>query len=96
METNEKHGRPTIRDVSDERELELLGIKESVDGSPVNSYRKISQFINGLGIWEDPVYKKIQDKYRGKLRDKEMRKKYHLEVSAFVRDFYKKVISNLP
>ena len=85
-----KRRRVTIRDVLDEHELELLGITESIDGSPVNSARKRSEFLEDVGMCEDPVYLEIQDRYRGKLRDKETRDRYYSEMSSFRKNFFKK------
>ena len=39
-----KSRKVTIQDVLNEAELELLGITETVDGSPVSSARKRSEF----------------------------------------------------
>lgn len=84
-----KHRKVTIRDVLDEHELELLGIKESIDGSPVNSSRKISEFLHDSGMRETPEYLEIQARYHDKMKDKEERKKYFLEISAFIKQFYR-------
>ena len=35
----------TIKDIMDEYELELMGISVSVDGTPVNSALRISEFL---------------------------------------------------
>ena len=82
----------TIRDILDEAELELMGVTESVDGSPVSSARKRSEFLEDSGMWEDPDYKKIQEKYRGKLRDDAELGKYHHEISVFIQEFFQKKV----
>src|ERR1035437_8117627 len=89
-----KHRKVTIRDVLDEHELELLGIKESVDGSPVDSSRKISEFLHDSGMRETPEYLEIQARYHDKMKDKEERKKYFLEISAFIKQFYRKHVDD--
>ncbi len=61
----------TIQDILEEHELELFGIRESIDGAPVNSSLKISEFLCESGIYEATGYKEIQDRYRGKLKDRD-------------------------
>ena len=78
----------TIKDVLNEHELELLGISESVDGTPVNSSRKISEFLHDSGMRESSEYIEIQARYRDKMRDKEERKKYFDEISSFIGRYY--------
>lgn len=85
-----KHRKVTIRDVLDEHELELLGVKESIDGSPVNSSLKISEFLHDCEMRETPEYLEIQARYHDKMMDKEERKKYFLEIAAFIKQFYRK------
>jgi len=88
MNTATKKRKVTIKDVLNEHELELLGIKESIDGSPVNSSRKISEFLHDSGMRETPEYLEIQARYHDKMMDKEERKKYFLEISAFIKQYY--------
>lgn len=90
MKADIKKGKKvTIRDVLDEHELELLGINESVDGSPINSSRKISEFIHDSGMRQTPEYLEIQARYHDKMIDKEERGKYFLEISAFIKQYYR-------
>ena len=78
----------TIKDVLNEHELELLGITESVDGTPVNSSRKISEFLHDSGMRETSEYIEIRSRYCDKMRDKEERKKYFHEISSFIGRYY--------
>lgn len=78
----------TIKDVLDEAELELLGIKESVDGFPVSSSSKRSEFLEDCGMWEDPILLEIQVRYRGKERNDEEREKYLDEVFDFINGYF--------
>ena len=80
----------TIKDVLNEHELELMGIKESIDGSPVNSSLKISEFLSDSGMRESSEYLEVQARYHEKMSDKEERKKYFLEISAFIDQYYRK------
>ena len=84
-----KSRKVTIQDVLNEAELELLGITETVDGSPVSSARKRSEFLEDCGMWQDPGYLEIQERYRGKLREDKELEKYHLEISTFIQDYFK-------
>ena len=83
-----KHKKVTIRDVLEEHELELMGITESIDGSPINPTRKISEFLNDSGMREMPEYLDIRARYCDKMRDKEERKKYFQEISNFIGRYY--------
>jgi|GEM_PF-5495265 len=84
----------TIKDVLNEHELELLGISESVDGTPVNSSRKISEFLHDSGMRESYEYLEIQARYHDKMMDKEERKKYFLEISTFIKKYYRKHVED--
>lgn len=88
--TTKRHKKVTIQDVLNEAELELLGVTESVDGSPVNSSRKRSEFLEDCGMWEDPILLEIQGRYKGKLRDKVESKKYRQEFFAFIKEYFNK------
>ena len=78
----------TIKDVLDEAEFELMGITHSIDGIPISSSRKISEFLNDSGMRETSEYIEIQARYRDKMRDKEERKKYFHEISSFIGRYY--------
>ena len=41
-------------------------------------------------MYESHEYKEIQDRYRGKLKDKGIRNDYHLEISTFIKQYYLK------
>ena len=82
----------TIKDVLNEHELELLGISESVDGTPVNSSREISEFLHDSGMRESFEYLEIQARYHEKMMDKEERKKYFHEMSTFIKAYYRRHI----
>lgn len=84
----------TIKDVLNEHELELLGIKESIDGTPVNSSRKINEFLHDCGMRESPEYLEVQARYRDKMKDKEERKKYFQEIAAFIKKYYRKHVDD--
>ena len=84
----QKTRKVTIQDVLNEHMLELMGIEESVDGTPVNSSRKISEFLNDSGMRETSEYIEIRARYRDKMRDKEERKKYFDEISSFIGRYY--------
>ena len=90
--TTKRRKKVTIQDFLNEVELELLGVTESVDGSPVNSSRKRSEFLEDCGMWEDPVLLEIRSRYKGKLRDKVERKKYHREAFAFIKEYFNKKV----
>lgn len=95
MDSNPKKTRQvTIKDVLDVCELASLGIKESIDGTSVNPSCKISEFLCDSGMLEDRGFLDIQEKYRDKLKDKEERKKYHLEISAFTNEYYRKHVDD--
>jgi len=78
----------TIKDIMDEYELELMGISVSVDGTPVNSALRISEFLFDSGIYESSGLVEIQSRYRDKMDDKEERKKYFYESSRFISNYY--------
>ena len=82
----------TIKDVLNEHELELLGIRESIDGTPVNSSRKISEFLHDNGMRETEEYFAVRAKYKDKMADKEERKKYWNELVAYFHKFYRSKI----
>ena len=91
---NPKTRKVTIKDVLNEHELELMGISASVDGTHVNSSRKISEFLHDSGMRESCEYLEIQARYRDKMMDKEQRKKYFNEISTFIKDYYRKQIDD--
>lgn len=79
----------TMQDVINEMELESLGLTESIDGSPVNSSRKIWEFLHDIGMRETPEYLEIQARYHDKMRDKEERQKYFREMAHFIKQFFR-------
>ena len=83
----------TIKDVLNEHELELLGISESVDGTPVNSTRKISEFLHDSGMRESYEYLEIQARYHDKMMYKEERKIYFHEMATFIKAYYRRHIN---
>jgi len=92
MSTIQKRKKVTIRDVLDEHELAFMGILESVDGTIVDPLSKYIKFITDSGMRETPEYLSILAKYKGRLKDKEVRKEYYSEISVFEKEFYKKKI----
>ena len=69
-----------------------MGITKSVDGFPVNSLRKLNEFLFDSGMYESPGYKEILEWYKCMLNDKEIRDKYHLEIEAFTINYYREKV----
>lgn len=93
MNTNiNRHKNVTIPDILNEYELELMGVKVSVDGTPVNSKLKVSEFLYDSDVYVSSGYIEIQNRYRDKMSNKEERKKYFHEISRFVSNYYLKKV----
>ena len=65
-----------------------MGITKFVDGTPVNSKLKVSEFLHDSGVYESPEYNEIQTRYRAKMSDKDERKKYFHEISRYISNYY--------
>ena len=55
----QKTRKVTIQDVLDEHELELMGLRESVDGIPNDTDLKVSEFLHNRGVYVSSGYIEI-------------------------------------
>ncbi|NLA16229.1 MAG: hypothetical protein GX877_06825 [Bacteroidales bacterium] len=59
----EERKKVTIRDYMKECELQMLGCRESIDGTRVNAFKVLTRLLEDNGFWSIPEVLAITDRY---------------------------------